>query len=56
MICETEHGSYTSSLTISEEIDENGKTIYVIAKAISTESPSNDTGVDIFISCTIQAV
>jgi hypothetical protein len=56
MICETEHGSYTSSLTISTEVDENGKTVYVKGKATDTESPANDVTVDILLSTVIQAV
>ena len=56
MICDTEHGVYSSSLTISDEITESGKTVYVKAKATDDEAPSNDTGVDIRLATVIQAV
>lgn len=55
-ICETASGSYASTLTISEEITEAGKTVYVKAKATDDEAPSNDTGVDIKLVTVIQAV
>lgn len=56
-ICETEHGSYTSSLTISEEITGGaGRTVYVKALATDDEAPANDDSVSVKLSTIIQAV
>lgn len=46
-ICDTQNGSYASSLTISEAVNSTGKTFYVKAKATSDESPVNDKTVKI---------
>lgn len=55
-VCATEHGSYESTLTITESITEAGTKFYVKAKATEEEEPSNDTSVNVKVAATIQAV
>lgn len=54
-ICDTEGGSYSSTLTISEVITSEGKKFYVKAKATSDEQPINDKTVKIKTVATIAA-
>lgn len=54
-VCDSQSGSYASSLTISEVINNTGKTIYVKAKATSDEQPVNDKSVKIKTVATIAA-
>ena len=55
-ISRTEGGSYTSQLSIPDEITSTGLTVFVKAKATSDEMPINDTRVSIKIATVIQAV
>lgn len=46
-------GAYGALLTISDVIGATNHIIWVKAKTVNTESPSNDTGVKIQIDCNI---
>ncbi|MFL0197394.1 hypothetical protein ACJDU8_17765 [Clostridium sp. WILCCON 0269] len=49
-------GAYGSALTISSVIGTTNTVFWVKAKAVSTESPSNDTSVDLVVSTAVNAV
>ncbi len=48
--------SFTSSLVISDEIENKNKIFWVRASSVKTETPSNDQGVSLKLDATIKAV
>jgi hypothetical protein len=52
----TNWGTYGSALTISSTIGTTNTLFYAKAKAVDTETPVNDTTVNLVCSATIQAV
>lgn len=48
--------SFTSSLVISDEIENKNKIFWVRASSVKTETPSNDQGVSLKLDTTIKAV
>lgn len=55
-ICDTENGTYTSSLTIASVIDATNTIFYVKAASATSETPSLDTSVFIQVVTKVEAL
>lgn len=54
-VCDTENGTYSSSLTISNSIGTTNTVFYVKASSATSETPSIDTSVSIEIVAKVEA-
>jgi hypothetical protein len=55
-VCDTQTGTFASTLTISNTIGATNKVFYVKASSDTSESPANDTSVTIHVEAAIAAV
>lgn len=55
-ICDTENGTYASSLTFSNTIDATNTIFYVKAASASSETPTLDTSVSVQVITKVEAL